>query len=693
MKLPTLSLTREALLRFEDAIRKEWLVTNGLGGYASSTVSGINTRKYHGLLVAALHPPRDRTVCLAKLDEEVVVGDRNYSLGANEFRDTVFPRGYVFLKEFSASPFPKHVYALEDVEVQRTVFMPRGKNATVAAYNVQNGNGFAVTVKIFPLLTCRHFHTVVDKCRNPLTFSQQQNSRTEVQLIFSAPKATVTIRATQGEFKARPNWIDHLYYREEAARGESSLDDCYQPGFFEVTVSPRQEADFAVVAVANENSPQNEADLGEIDATMNDVKQAFMWELDRRSQLLTAFYGSRAAVPFSDWLSWVLLAADSFIVESAGNGRSIIAGYHWFETWGRDTFISLPGLMLVTGRFEEARSLLLNFGSYCTDGLIPNFLQDFSGQPSCNTADATLLYVNAVLQYLKYTGDFGFVKTQLWETVKGIVEYHVEGTSFDIRMDCDGLLAHGPRLTWMDAEVDGKAATPRSGKAVEIQALWYNALRTAHLLAERFGEKKLAETYAGMAGKAAASFNQKFWNGERNCLYDVIAETGEDASLRPNQIIAVSLDFNMLNGERSRNVVHVVQRELLTPCGLRTLERSDSRYRGVYFGDRRSRDQAYHNGTVWPWLLGPFTTAFLKANGCTDSNRQYALKNLIQPLLMMQMSQAGLGTISEIFDGDEPHMPRGCIAQAWSIAEPLRAYVEDVLLVRNGSDAQTLRNR
>jgi predicted glycogen debranching enzyme len=396
-------------------------------------------------------------------------------------------------------------------------------------------------------------------------------------------------------------------------------------------------------------------------------------------------------MPISDWLSWILLATDSFIVTGAGDRKSVIAGYFWFEAWGRDTFISMPGLMLVTGRFEDARKILLDFMGHCRQGLIPNFVQDKSGEPSYNTVDATLWYVNAVLQYLKYTGDFKFVQKQLWESLKAIVDWHEKGTAFGIRLDSDGLLAHGPRLTWMDAEVDGTALTPRAGKAVEAQALWYNGLRTMQLLANRFEEKSLAEKYAEMAAKARKSFNEKFWNDEKSCLFDVVEESGVDAALRPNQIIAAALDFTMLDKNKAERIVDAVHHELLTPCGLRTLARSDPRYRGIYVGDRRSRDQAYHNGTVWAWLLGPFTTAFLKAKGYGDYRREYALKNLILPLSAQQISQAGLGTLREVFDGDPPHVPRGCIAQAWSVAEPLRAYVEDVMQVRPKFEKEVLQ--
>jgi predicted glycogen debranching enzyme len=301
--------------------------------------------------------------------------------------------------------------------------------------------------------------------------------------------------------------------------------------------------------------------------------------------------------------------------------------------------------------------------------------------------DATLWYVNAVLQFLKYTGDFKFVQKRLWEGLKAIVNCHEKGTAFGIRLDSDDLLAHGPRLTWMDAEVDGEAVTPRAGKAVEIQALWYNALKTVQLLANKFEETSLAEKYAGMACEARESFNEKFWNGESGCLFDVVEASGADASLRPNQVIAVALDFTMLDNDKNEQVVDVVHRELLTPFGLRTLAPGDTRYRGMYVGDRRSRDQAYHNGTVWPWLLGPYVTAFRKAK----SNSEYELKNLLIPLFTQQISQAGLGTISEIFDGNLPHTPRGCIAQAWSVAEPLRAYVEDALQIRPKHEKEVLQ--
>ena len=612
MKLPAIIITREALENFDDTIQKEWLVTNGLGGYASSTVLGMNTRKYHGLLVVALHPPGDRTVCLAKVDEQVLVGNRVYSLGANEFHGKIFPQGYAFLMNFSLNPFPLYVYRIPKIEIRKTIFMPKEKNTVAITYKVRNQGKAEAKIRVYPLLTCRHFHSVIDRRKNPLNFIQQQNSR-ESELTFNNPKATVIVRSTIGDFIEKPFWIDRLYYHEEANRGESSTDDCFQPGYFEVVIPCNLERDFAIVTAASENSRKCREILDAFDNAIYNVNGQLSSEIAKRENLLTKFYGTHSEVPTSDWLDWILLAADAFITKSADDRKSVVAGYFWFETWGRDTFISLPGLLLATGRFEVARKVLFDFLSQSRQGLIPNYVEDKGGELSYNTVDATLWYVNAVLQYLKYTGDFKFVQQQLWENLKAIIESHQKGTVFDIRLDSDGLLAHGPRLTWMDAEVDGEAVTPRAGKAVEIQALWHNALKTMQLLANKFEEISLTEKYAAMACEAQKSFNAKFWNDEGNCLFDVVTASGVDPSLRPNQIIAAALDFTMLDNERRERVVNIVQRELVTPYGLRTLALNDSLYKGMYIGDRRDRDQAYHNGTVWTWLLGPYVTSCYKA--------------------------------------------------------------------------------
>jgi predicted glycogen debranching enzyme len=337
----------------------------------------------------------------------------------------------------------------------------------------------------------------------------------------------------------------------------------------------------------------------------------------------------------------------------------------------------------VLGRYEDAKQILQTFSQYCRDGLVPNAFPDNPQQtPGYNTVDATLWFVNAVRQYLKYTGDFESVQRALWPTLQSIIEHHVNGTMFGIHVDSDGLLAHGAQLTWMDAAPDNKPVTPRAGKAVEIQALWYNALKTMQFLAHRFDQRTRAELYEEMAEKARTSFTEKFWNRQNNCLFDIVTTSGADASIRPNQIIATYLDFNVLDNVKAELIVETASRQLVTPFGLRTLSPQDARYIGRYSGDRWHRDNAYHNGTVWPWLIGPFVTSFLKLRSYDPHWRSIAFQNFLKPLFTVELHRAGLGSLSEVFDGDAPHESRGCIAQAWSVAEPLRAYFEDVLLKR-----------
>jgi len=498
---------------------------------------------------------------------------------------------------------------------------------------------------------------------------------------------------TRGRYFATGKWIEKMYYREEAKRGESCLDDCYQHGYFEINVKANENGKFAITAVADRNKEYTQKVLAEMPATMYDTEALYEREVKRHENLLTNFHKEHKNIPTNDWLNWIILATNIFTVRGMNaEQRSVIAGYHWFGIWGRDAFISLPGLMLVTGRFEDARKVFLIFKNYCKQGLIPNFLSDQAGRPAYNAVDATLWYVNAVLQYLKYTDDFRGVQERLWATLKTIIKDHVRGTAFNIHVDSDGLLYHGSQLTWMDIAIDGQPVTPRAGKAVEIQALWYNTLKIMELLARKFKEKNEAGKYDQMAEKAKKSFVEKFWNPEKSCLFDAISENSKDDSLRPNQIISVALDFTMLDTIKSEKLVDVVHKVLLTPYGLRTLSRNDQRYIGFYAGDRNSRDRAYHNGTVWPWLLGPFTKAFLKAKGYTEYRREYALKNFLMPLFATQVLKVGLGHLNEIFDGEPPHRPRGCIAQAWSVAEPLRAYVEDVMHVRPEHEKRVLQD-
>ncbi len=693
MKLPKIKLEKEQLENLEFALNKEWIITNGLGGYASSTVLGLNTRKYHGLLVTSFNPPVDRHVLLEKLDEEIEFDDKCLSLGSNEFQYGIKPEGYKFLEKFELNPFPTFRFNIEGIKIEKSIFMPQKWNATFILYRVFNPHTFKLTFKIYPLINARHFHSTTEKQKMRWDFVQTAHQQ-NVMVKMEHPKTFLMIGTSNGKYEAASKWINGIFYRTDASFGESCIDDYYQPGLFKNEVLPKSELKFYVLAVGGQVQEDVEKAFVRMDNKMENAEKMLEMEKERNIKFLENFESLYKGVILEEWLKWLLLASDSFLVlRKHTNTFSVIAGYHWFEDWGRDSLISLPGLTLVTGRFKIAREILLTFKYYSQNGIIPNRFPDKTGEtPVYNTVDATLWYFNSVFQYLKYTNDFDFVRKELWDFLKSVIKHHVKGTEYGIKVDNDFLLAHGPQLTWMDAVVDGKAVTPRSEKAVEIQALWYNALKIMQLLAEFFGEHNKAEEYSEMADNVKESFLRKFWNQKQGYLYDAL-DTNEnpDPSLRPNQIIAVSLDFSMLDKDKAEKIVEVIQKKLLTPYGLRTLSPEDPRYRGKYVGDWNNRNFAYHNGTAWPWLLGQFVTAFLKVKKYEAEWREYAFKNFLERLFTEQVFRAGLGTISEIFDGDFPYEPKGCISQAWSIAEPLRAYVEDVLLYRPQFENEILK--
>ncbi|MFQ6086661.1 MAG: amylo-alpha-1,6-glucosidase [Candidatus Bathyarchaeia archaeon] len=682
--LPKINIGSHILSDVDAALKREWLVTNGLGGYASSTVLGVNTRKYHGLLVASFNPPTDRRVLLTQLNEEVQVNNKTYRLWAGELKSGIqFSEANRFLRGFILEPFPTYEYVTDEVQVTKTVFMPYGKNATVASYTVSNNSSNKVFVRALPLVDSRHFHSVTNKDEVNWSFLQKPSANS-VTIQPSIPLSALTLFSSRGVYTpSHGEWVE-TYFRVEASRGESCYDDNYQPGFFRFEVAPNETREFSIIAVAGKSENEAHAVLSSLRGDSESIRALYREELKRREVLLQKFEKQHADVSMEEWLKWLVLATDAFIVKRESTKmKSVIAGYHWFEDWGRDSLISLPGLTLITGRFEDARKILLTFKHYCHKGIIPNRFPDRAGdKPEYNTVDATLWYFNAVLQFLKYTSDFRFVRRELWSTLKSIVDYHVKGTLYDIFVDEDGLVMHGPQLTWMDVVTEGKPVTPRDGKAVEIQALWYNALKTMQLLATRFSQKGEAEKYSEMAERAKKSFLEKFWNPEEGCLYDVIQNKHKDPSLRPNQVIAVALDFTMLDDAKAERIVETVWKRLWGRYGLRTLAPSDPCYVGRYKGDRIQRDHAYHNGTVWAWHAGPFVTAFLKTKKYAQKWQSFAFENFLKPLLQEEIFKAGLGTVSEIFDGDPPHEPNGCIAQAWSVAEPLRAYIEDVMLKR-----------
>lgn len=656
----------EICCNLDAALTREWLETNGLGGFASSTIAGLNTRRYHGLLIAATNPPVGRLALLSKLEETFVVDGTRFELSANQYAGVVHPQGYRYLKRFRLDPFPVFTYEVAGMEIEKSVFMIHGENSTVIHYELRAAPGSSVAsspvapercqLEVRPLIAFRDYHgtTHENEVLNP-------HVQIESRLATVAPYErlpTLHIAHDAAEIDAAGYWYRHFEYERERERGLDFVEDLFSPFALRFDVSHRAQA--AIIASTARH------DIG----CVAECRRA---EIHRRKALVVAS-------PADDELTCMLVAAaDQFIVVR-GDQQTIIAGYPWFTDWGRDTMIALPRLTLLTGRADMTRSILLGFARHIDRGMFPNRFPDVSEQPEYNTVDATLWFFQAVWALWQYTNDYEFIRANLYGVLAEIIDWHVRGTRYGIHMDEDGLLAsgqEGAQLTWMDAKVGDWVVTPRRGKPVEIQALWYNALRVMEQLAQKFGDESGRKHYGVLAARALRSFNQVFWNEAAECLYDVVDRDSRDGSIRPNQIFAVSLPYTLLPREKAMRVVEVVRRELLTPYGLRSLAPTDPQYGGRYEGDPWSRDRAYHQGSVWPWLLGSFITAYIKVHGGTRESRAQAAQWLAR--FREHLGDAGLGQVSEIFDGDAPHRPRGCIAQAWSVAELLRAMGEEVL--------------
>ena len=648
------------MIRFDQAVcrdldaasSKEWLETNGLGGFASSTITGLNTRRYHGLLIAATKPPVGRMVLLSKLEETLIVDGVRYELAANQYPGAVHPQGHLLLKEFRLDPFPTFVYAVAGGELVKTVCMVHGENSTVIQYEWRGEQ--ACQLELHPLLTCRDYHATMHEKAD-----WQAGFATAANLLTFQPYAhlpALHLAHDAAEVEATGYWYRNFEYQAERERGLDFREDLFNPCVLRFDLQPR-------VSLIASTEPRAVARADEY----------FQAEITRRAALVAPFADS------NELTRALAAAADQFIVKR-DDGETIIAGYHWFSDWGRDTMIALPGLTLTTGRYDTAKNILRAFAPYLDQGMLPNRFPDAGEQPEYNTVDATLWYVEAVRALLEHTGDYQFVKANLYDKLVEIIDWHERGTRYQIRVDNDdaddGLLRAGEpgvQLTWMDAKVGDWVVTPRIGKPVEIQALWYNALCVMAELADKFGDTANQTRFAQLAARAKRSFNQVFWNDEAGCLFDVVNGAERDAALRPNQIFAVSLPHTMLKQARAKQVVATVERELLTPYGLRSLAPNDPHYCPHYTGDIPSRDGAYHQGTVWAWLLGPFLTAYLKVNRNSAKARQQAAAWL--SAFDGHLHEAGLGQVSEIFDADAPHLPRGCVAQAWSVAELLRVAV------------------
>jgi predicted glycogen debranching enzyme len=641
---------------------REWLVTNGLGGFASATIAGGITRRYHGLLIAALPPPHGRMVVFNDLELFIERPDGS-AVSLHEHGR--------FIDFTLVTGLPSWRYEIDGMVIEKSIVLPSGHNLVHATFRLLSAE-HSVRLRLRPFINFRPLEAAVDE---PIPRTYAITARDALYEISAGPDQPVLRLTTVGgeavQFVAdgasRREWV----FPMEAERGYASHGWEWSPGYFAMTLTKNA----ATCLIAGTEPWHTVLAL--------DPEEAQRFELERRRRLVALAHPSARQGVAAE----LALAADNFVITPVGrvadvarahaegdDVRTVIAGYHWFTDWGRDTMISLEGLTLTTGRENEAGWILRTFAHYVRDGLIPNLFPEGRNQGLYHTADATLWFFHALHRYLKQTGDTGTLKLVL-PILKQIVRKHLEGTRFGIRVDpADGLLsqgAEGYQLTWMDAKVDDWVVTPRRGKAVEINALWYNALR---LLAEWLGfvGDGDADEIAAHAATAQASFNQRFWFDKGGYLYDVIdGEKGDDPSFRPNQIFAISLDHPLLDPMRWETIITAVEKRLLTPMGLRSLAPGEHDYKLTYSGDLRARDAAYHQGTVWAWLIGPFIDAWLKVYP-TERNAARGFLAGFGPHLI----EAGIGSISEIFDAEAPYTPRGCIAQAWSVAEVLRSWVK-----------------
>ena len=627
----------------------EWLETDGLGGYASSTICGMNTRRYHGLLVAATRPPVGRAVLLSKLEETLVVSGERFGLSTNRYPDVLHPEGYRFLAEFRLDPFPVWLFEAGGLLLEKSLFMARGECTTVVTYRLL-GPGPA-SLEVLPLIAFRDHHALT---RENAALDPGVAVDPGMASVAPYPGLPVLHVAHNGDVSLTGHWYRRLEYAEERRRGHDFTEDLFQPFRLRFELGTGESPEATVIASTRRRAAP-------------DVHRLRGSELARRLALAAEARSTGRAVRL------LTRAADQFLVAREELG-TVIAGYPWFADWGRDAMIALDGLTRTTGRPDKARRVLLAFARHAEEGLLPNRFPDGSGPADYGAVDASLWFVEAVRRFVDATGNVAWVREHLWDVLLGIAGAYAGGTRYGIRADVDGLVSAGAplaALTWMDARVDGEAVTPRRGKPVEIQALWFNAQKTLEGFAGRFGDPDRAARFALLADRTRESFLRRFWNDDAGCLFDAVDGDWRDPSIRPNQLFAVTLPHSMLDARGARRVFDVVTRELLTPYGLRTLSRADPRYASRYEGHAGARDRAYHQGTVWPWLMGPYVDAFLRVHGRTPASRRQA-RALLSPLAAF-LEGEGTGQLPELFDGDAPHRPGGCPAQAWSVAELFRA--------------------
>ena len=670
-------------LNLEEGLQKEWIITNGIGGYSSSTIIGANTRKYHGLLIAPLTPPARRYLVLSKLDESIEINGEKHNLYTNVCKNYISD-GYKYQEEFEKEYVPLFKYRIGQVEITKIICMEYGHNTVGVYYKIKNGSDKS-KLTLAPIINFRDFHQM----NTNHYFDVYQNiNKNKVKLIVDGNAQTpIYMNLSEGEYIKHDNDIfSNMFYIEEEKRGFYPEENLYVPGVYEVEIQANEEKEISFVCSMEENIEEKNVRriinkeiirLGEIfnESLLIDYRKNKKTKKEQEKDELIKAY---------------LIAADSFIVYRPNFGlHTIIAGYPWFLDWGRDSLISFEGLLLIPKRFEIAKEVLKTMVRDIKYGLVPNGYSGYDNRPLYNSVDASLLLFEQIQKYIDYTGDYKFVKEELYSKLEDIIENYCHKIDVDdnnIYLDEDGLIISGTedtQNTWMDAKYDGIAVTPRNGKAVEINAMWYNANMIMSALAKKFGHIIKSKDYKKIAEKCKKSFNSKFYNEEKQCLYDVLG----DDKIRPNQLFALSLTYPVIEptSVEAQNMIYIVEEKLLNPYGLKTLAKGEPDYVEIYEGDGKQRDSSYHQGITWPWLLGLYYNSLKNILKTTKKSvEKEDIKDKIQKLVDSTtktfaeeiLENGCIGSIAEIYDSKKPQLPKGTISQAWSVSEIIRIILE-----------------
>lgn len=653
---------KESWITYEKSLEREWIIANGISGFGGCSIVGSNGRKHNGLLVGAINSPEERYMILSKLEEYIYINENKYPLFTTKYKDFII-EGYKNQQSFEYDGIPHYRYVVEDVIIDKSIVMKYRENLVAIKYDIKNGSN-NISLEVNPLMCFRDLSIYNNK--ENLVFNKEKIENGLKLIPHIKKDAVINLWVENGiDSKDLDLITEEVYYDIDKTTGDKKpYERFYIPNTVKFKLKPYERKVGYIICTLNYfNKPSGE--------------KIFKEEIGRINKLKNTFNDKR------DLAKYLPLAADQFIVErNSTNCKTILAGYPWFLDWGRDAMIAINGLTLATNRLDDCKEILKSFSLYEKDGLIPNMFPGKGREPIYNTVDGSLWFINAAYSLLLYGNDsktLEFIKEEIYPTIKNIIKFYKKGTKFSIHMEEDGLISAGSGLdqvTWMDVRVNGIVVTPRHGKPVEINALWYNALNIAGLLCSKFEEKKENE-YFSLAEKVKKSFYKVFWNEDKKCLYDVVNDNEKDDSIRCNQIWAVSLWFTMLDREKEKKIVDKVFKELYTSYGLRSLSRDNKDYKPYYCGELLKRDMAYHQGTVWAFPLGAFFTAYCKVNDYSKEAIDFV--DSLMKDMEDHLKNHCLGTIAEIFDGDFPNTPRGCYSQGWSVGEILRVYYEDIL--------------